>query len=108
MFRARNIEGPYEHRIVLAQGATPINGPHQGAWVDTVAGEDWFLHFQDQGAYGRVVHLEPMAWKDGWPVMGEDPDGDGKGQPVLVHKKPDVGAGGRRRAGDGTRNQRRI
>jgi len=94
VFRARNIEGPYEHRIVMDQGATPINGPHQGAWVDTVAGEDWFLHFQDQGAYGRVVHLQPMAWKDGWPVMGEDPDGDGKGQPVLVHKKPDVGPAG--------------
>jgi beta-xylosidase len=92
VFRAKNIEGPYEHRIVLDQGATPINGPHQGAWVDTVTGEDWFLHFQDQEAYGRVVHLQPMVWKDGWPVIGEDPDGDGKGQPVLVHAKPNVGS----------------
>ena len=39
----------------------PINGPHQGAWVDTPAGEHWFLHFQDRGAFGRVVHLQPMA-----------------------------------------------
>ena len=31
----------------------PVNGPHQGAWVDTPTGEDWFLHFQDVGAYGR-------------------------------------------------------
>ena len=91
VFRAKNIQGPYEHRIVLDQGATPVNGPHQGAWVDTPSGEDWFLHFQDQGAYGRVVHLQPMVWKDGWPVIGEDPDGDGKGQPVLVHRKPIVG-----------------
>jgi beta-xylosidase len=92
VFRAKNIYGPYERRIVLEQGKTIINGPHQGAWVDTPKGEDWFLHFQDRGAYGRVVHLEPMIWRDDdWPVIGDDPDGDGKGQPVLVHAKPNVG-----------------
>ena len=92
VFRATNIFGPYEHRIVLDQGGTAINGPHQGAWVDTPAGENWFLHFQDRGAYGRVVHLEPMIWRDDdWPVIGDDPNHTGKGQPVLVHAKPDVG-----------------
>jgi len=91
VFRSRRIEGPYEDRIVMDQGETSINGPHQGAWVDTPAGVDWFLHFQDQGAYGRVVHLEPMSWHDDWPVIGEDPDGDGRGQPVLIHPKPEVG-----------------
>jgi len=92
VFRATNIFGPYEHRIVLDQGKTAINGPHQGAWVDTPTGEDWFLHFQDRGAYGRVVHLEPMIWRDDdWPVIGDDPDHTGKGQPVLVHAKPNVG-----------------
>ncbi len=92
VFRAKNIDGPYEDRIVMDQGQSPINGPHQGALVDTVKGEWWFLHFQDRGAYGRVVHLEPVAWKDGWPIIGSDPDGDGKGEPVLTHKKPNVGA----------------
>jgi len=92
VFRARNIYGPYENRIVLAQGKTPINGPHQGAWVDTPGGQDWFLHFQDRGAFGRVVHLEPMVWRsDDWPVIGSDPGGTGKGEPVLVYRKPDVG-----------------
>ena len=92
VFRATNIYGPYEHRIVLDQGRTAINGPHQGAWVDTPAGENWFLHFQDRGAYGRVVHLEPMIWRDDdWPVIGDDPDHTGKGEPALVHAKPDVG-----------------
>jgi beta-xylosidase len=92
VFRATNIFGPYEHRIVLDQGKTEVNGPHQGAWVDTQTGEDWFLHFQDRGAYGRVVHLEPMVWRDDdWPVIGSDPDHTGKGQPVLVHAKPNVG-----------------
>jgi beta-xylosidase len=94
VFRATNIYGPYEHRIVLDQGKTAINGPHQGAWVDTPTGEDWFLHFQDRGAYGRVVHLEPIIWRDdNWPVIGDDPDHTGKGQPVLIHAKPNVGRG---------------
>lgn len=89
-FRSRDIWGPYENRIVLAQGDTPVNGPHQGAWVTTAGGEDWFLHFQDREAYGRVVHLQPMRWRDdGWPVMGVD-DGTGTGSPVLVHTKPKV------------------
>jgi beta-xylosidase len=89
VFRARAIEGPYESRVVLERGATEINGPHQGAWVDTPEGTDWFLHFQELPAYGRVVHLQPMRWRDdGWPVMGDDPDHDGKGEPVLGHAKP--------------------
>jgi beta-xylosidase len=92
VFRARNIYGPYEHRVVLAQSTTNVNGPHQGAWVDTPSGQDWFLHFQDLGPYGRVVHLEPMAWHDDWPAIGEDPADGGRGQPVLTHRKPDVGA----------------
>jgi beta-xylosidase len=74
---------------VLAQGASPVNGPHQGALVDTPSGEWWFLHFQDKGAYGRVVHLEPVAWHDDWPFVGTGATtGAEKGEPVLTHKKP--------------------
>lgn len=90
VFRARDIEGPYEARVVMAQGETPINGPHQGGWVSTAGGEDWFIHFQDRDAYGRIVHLQPMHWRNGWPVIGEDADGDGRGQPVLRHTSPKV------------------
>jgi len=89
--RSKNIYGPYERRVVMDQGKSTTNGPHQGAWVNTPTGEDWFLHFQDKGVYGRVVHLQPMAWKDNWPVIGVDKDGDGKGEPVLTFKKPNVG-----------------
>jgi beta-xylosidase len=89
--RSKDIYGPYERKVVMDQGSTPVNGPHQGALVSTPAGEDWFFHFQDKEAYGRIVHLQPVKWKDGWPVIGEDKDGDGKGEPVLVHKKPNVG-----------------
>lgn len=90
VLRSKHIYGPYERRVVLDQGATEINGPHQGAWVDTKSGESWFLHFQDKYAYGRVVHLQPMQWVNDWPVIGVDPDGDGKGKPVLSYKKPTV------------------
>jgi beta-xylosidase len=91
VLRSKNIYGPYERKVVLEQGTTKINGPHQGAWVQTQTGEDWFLHFQDKDAYGRIVHLEPVKWVNDWPVMGVDKDGDGKGEPVTVYKKPTVG-----------------
>lgn len=91
VLRSKNIYGPYERKVVMDQGLTPVNGPHQGAWVNTQTGEDWFLHFQDKDAYGRVVHLQPMKWVNDWPVIGVDKDGDGKGEPVLVYKKPNVG-----------------
>ena len=80
--RSRSPYGPYEHKIVLSQGKTNINGPHQGGWVHTKYGEDWFLHFQDKEAYGRVVHLNPVDWSSGWPVMGR------KGEPVTTYSKP--------------------
>lgn len=88
VLRSKNIYGPYESKIVMRQGNTPINGPHQGAWVTTASSEDWFLHFQDRGAYGRVLHLNPMQWKNGWPIIGIDKDGDGCGEPVLTYRKP--------------------
>ncbi len=80
--RSKSPYGPYEHKIVLQQGKTNINGPHQGGWVHTKYGEDWFLHFQDKEAYGRVVHLNPVDWSTGWPMMGK------KGEPVTTYKKP--------------------
>lgn len=93
VLRSKNPWGPYETRNVLEQGDTDMNGPHQGAWIDTPDGkEDWFIHFQDKGPYGRVVNLEPMKWlENGWPVIGVDPDGDERGVPVRTYKKPNVG-----------------
>jgi beta-xylosidase len=88
--RSKNVYGPYEVKKVLAQGATSINGPHQGGLVDTPTDEWWFMHFQDKGAYGRIVHLQPVMWKDGWPVMGIN-DGNYCGEPALIHKKPNAG-----------------
>jgi beta-xylosidase len=89
--RSKNIYGPYEEKVVLEQGPAIINGPHQGAWVETQTGESWFLHFQDKDAYGRILHLQPVKWVSDWPLMGTDTDGNGIGEPVLTYKKPNVG-----------------
>jgi beta-xylosidase len=91
VLRSKNIYGPYERKVVMDQGKSATNGPHQGAWVDTQTGEDWFLHFQDKGPYGRVVHLQPMKWVNNWPVIGTDKNNTGKGEPVSTYKKPNVG-----------------
>lgn len=80
--RSKSPYGPYESKIVLSQGKTHINGPHQGGWVHTKYGEDWFIHFQDKEAYGRVIHLNPVDWSSGWPIMGKN------GEPVSTYKKP--------------------
>jgi beta-xylosidase len=100
VLRSRNVLGPYEPRIVLAQGFTAVNGPHQGAWIETPNGDSWFVHFQDRGPYGRITHLQPVAWKDDWPVMGVDRDGDGVGEPVLEFAKPRAAAATPRTSGD--------
>ena len=91
VLRSRNVFGPYEYKAVMRQGDSAVNGPHQGAWVDTVTGEDWFLHFQDVYAAGRITHLQPMSWHEDWPVIGIAKDGNDYGEPVMEYKKPDVG-----------------
>ena len=90
--RSKSPYGPYEWKRVMWQGKTDINGPHQGAWVHVEMrnekgerrneGEDWFLHFNDKGAYGRVVYLQPVDWSSGWPIMGNN------GEPYTKYRKP--------------------
>ena len=87
VLRSKDIYGPYEDKIVLAQGSTAINGPHQGALVDTADDGWWFVHFQDAGVYGRIVHLQPVIWQEGWPLIGHV-NGNNCGEPVLNYRKP--------------------
>ena len=94
VLRSKNIYGPYEDKIVLHQGETAVNGPHQGAWVELENGEQWFFHFQEQQPYGRIVHLQPARMEDDWLLIGDDQNGDGIGEPVAQWKKPKVGKGG--------------
>lgn len=101
--RSKSPYGPYEWKRVMWQGKTDINGPHQGAWVTSPypskggeKGEEWFLHFNDKGAYGRIVYLQPVDWSSGWPMMGRltpvpSPKGEGGdyiGEPYAKYRKP--------------------
>lgn len=90
ILRSKNIYGPYEDKIVLHQGNTNINGPHQGGFLELESGESWFIHFQDKDAYGRIVHLQPVNWINNWPLMGADVNNDGIGEPVHTYQKPTV------------------
>lgn len=89
--RSKDIWGPYEMKVVLHQGDTDMNGPHQGALVVQENGDSWFYHFQDRWAYGRLVNLQPVTWVDGWPIPGVDTNKDGIGEPVWEWEKPTVG-----------------
>ncbi len=88
VLRSRNIYGPYDYRIVLEQGQTSVDGPHQGGYVETPDGRGWFLHFSLHGAHGRIVYLEPVRWEDDWPVIGEATAGVTTGQPVARWAMP--------------------
>lgn len=88
VLRSKNINGPYEDKVVMNTGSTNINGPHQGGIVELEDGKWWFMHFQDRGFLGRIVHLQPVVWKDGWPVIGNDLDNNGIGEPVASFAMP--------------------
>ena len=90
VLRARKIYGPYEMRTVLSAGTTAVQAPHQGGYVETPSGQGWFVHFNQTGGYGRITHLQPVKWNDGWPIMGELLQGAAQGQPVSSHAAPDV------------------
>lgn len=82
-YRARSLHGPYEKRLIFEGKAQGMQAA-QGSLVE-VDGVAWaFLHHEyDMGSvYGRRLYLQPAGWRDGWPWIGEDPDGDGVGQPV--------------------------
>lgn len=91
VMKAKDIYGPYESKRVLEMGTTRVNGPHQGALVDTPEGEWWFFHFQSTEPQGRVVHLQPVVWKDGFPEIGTDYDKNGIGEPMKICRKPNTG-----------------
>lgn len=77
-WRSRNIEGPYESKVVLRGTLDGLSkaGIAQGPLVDSKDGRWWAIQFQDHGAVGRIPTLQPVTWEDGWPVMGD------KGKPL--------------------------
>ncbi|HTY35463.1 MAG TPA: family 43 glycosylhydrolase, partial [Bacteroidota bacterium] len=85
-FRSKNIYGPYEERVVIRDTTHGVNyGIHQGALIQTAAGEWWTMLFVDSGPFGRFPSLQPVNWVDEWPLAGVD------GKAVVRHRKPNVG-----------------
>ena len=84
--RSKNIYGPYEQKVVIRDTIHgPTFGIHQGALIKTQTGEWWTMLFVDSGPFGRFPFLQPVAWVDGWPMIGVN----GKG--VITYRKPNVG-----------------
>ncbi|WP_423736003.1 glycoside hydrolase 43 family protein [Chitinophaga caseinilytica] len=84
--RSKNITGPYESKVIYQdESSYPNNGLHQGGMVQLQNGDWWFIIMQDRGPIGRVPHLLPVNWVDGWPILGENGKGYASG------KKPDLG-----------------
>lgn len=91
VFRSKSIHGPWESSIVLQQGNSNINGPHQGAFIELANGECWFAHFQDEGIYGRVLHLQPLQWGDtDWPIIGSYNINNGCYEPITSNRYPSL------------------
>ena len=65
--RSRSPYGPYEAKRVMEQGSTDVSGPRQNAWM-----MDKFYHSQNVGVGGRILHIQPMRWSRGWPVIGNN------------------------------------
>ena len=72
VYRADNIQGPYEKKVILESkfGGFPYAG--QGTIVDDGKGNWYGVIFQDRGGVGRVLTLMPCTWKDGWPMLGDE------------------------------------
>ncbi|MFH1195021.1 MAG: glycoside hydrolase 43 family protein [bacterium] len=84
--RSKNIYGPYEQKIAIRDTTHGSNyGIHQGALIETQTGEWWTMLFVDSGPFGRFPSLQPVAWVDGWPLVGVD------GKAVVTFRKPNVG-----------------
>ncbi len=90
-----SIYGPYEKKVVFERGNGIIRSSSQGGLMQAPDGSWWYTHQLIQNIktpfQGRPQCLEPVQWIDGWPMIGEDVDGDGIGEPVLSHRKPILG-----------------
>ena len=91
--RAKSMEGPWESRVVLENGNGTDRCPGQGSLLKLDDGSWWFMHQLAKGKpeeryNGRPQFLEPVTWKNGWPLIGVDTDGNGIGEVVWSSKKP--------------------
>lgn len=71
-YRADNITGPYEKKVILQDNFEDFPYCGQGCIIDDKNGNWYGLIFQDRGAIGRVPLLMPCKWIDGWPMLGDE------------------------------------
>lgn len=91
VLRAPTIDGPYEKRVLLEQDSKTMRSCSQGSLVQAPDGSWWYFHqlVQSRDSYeGRPQFLIPVHWQDGWPILGEDVDGNGIGNTVWQSRKP--------------------
>ncbi|NND08302.1 MAG: glycosyl hydrolase 43 family protein [Saprospiraceae bacterium] len=91
----KSIYGPYEKKVVLERGNGFSRSCSQGGLMQAPDGSWWYMHQLIQNTdfpfQGRPQCLEPVSWKNGWPIIGVDVDGDDIGEPVRQSKKPILG-----------------
>ena len=75
VYRSKNLLDGFSGRIFLQD-----NGVAQGGIFDTPDGKWYALLFRDSGPVGRISHLVPTVWKDGWP----EPEGGTKKAPATL------------------------
>ncbi len=91
--RSKSILGPWEGRLCMENGNGTKRSPSQGTLLQIPDGSWWYIHQLAWGDKferynGRPQFLEPVEWKNGWPLIGVDTDNDGIGEVVWYHKKP--------------------
>lgn len=70
-FRADNLMGPWEKKIILESKFGGFYYVGQGTIVDTNQGNWYGVIFQDRGGVGRVLTLNPCHWVNDWPMLGD-------------------------------------
>lgn len=71
-YRADNITGPYEKKVILEDAFAGFPYVGQGTIVDDGHGNWYGIIFQDRGGVGRVLTLMTCRWIDGWPILGDE------------------------------------
>ncbi|MCL4101201.1 MULTISPECIES: family 43 glycosylhydrolase [unclassified Fibrobacter] len=84
VYRSKNLLDGFTGRIFLQD-----NGVAQGGIFDTPDGKWYALLFRDSGPIGRISHLVPTVWKDGWP----QPEGGSKKAPATLDLPSEVEPG---------------
>jgi beta-xylosidase len=70
-YRSKSLLGEYECKVIFDDDMGYHNhGIAQGAIFDDADGNWYAMLFQDHDAVGRIPYILPMAWQDGWPVIG--------------------------------------